>query len=86
MDVAPDTNKQHNQYDLMDDIGIFPRTNDNEDLVVKCMTDDNFTKLVHSINVKQMEFFLNSIKTSDETLRIFQVVGLALEKLHVYSY
>ena len=70
----PGTNKQHNQYDLMDDIGIFPRTNDDEDLVVKRMTDDDFRKLVRSLNVKQMEFFyhvLNSIKTSDEALRLF---------------
>lgn len=30
----PSTNKQNSQYGLMDDIGIFPRTNDDEDLVV----------------------------------------------------
>ena len=53
----PGTNKQHNQYDLMDDIGIFPRTNDDEDLVVKRMTDDEFRTLVRSLNRKQMEFF-----------------------------
>jgi len=70
----PGTNKQHNQYELMDDIGIFPRTNDDEDLVVKRMTDDDFRKLVRSLNVKQMEFsyhVLNSIKTSDEALQLF---------------
>jgi len=70
----PGTNKQHNQYELMDDIGIFSRTNDDEDLVVKRMTDDDFRKLVRSLNVKQMEFFyhvLNSIKTSDEALQLF---------------
>ena len=31
----PGTNKQHNYYDLMIDTGIFPRTSDNEELVVK---------------------------------------------------
>jgi len=70
----PSTNKQHYQYDLKDDIGIFPRTNDDEDLLVKRTTDDDFRKLVRSLNVKQMEFLyhvLKSIKTSDEALRLF---------------
>lgn len=70
----PGKNEQHNQDNLMDDIGIFPKTNDDEDLVVKRMTDDDFRKLVRSLNVRQMEFFyhvLNSIKTIDEALRLF---------------
>jgi len=82
----PGTNKQHKQYDLMDDISIFPRTNDDEDLVVKCMSDDDFRKLVHSLNVKQMEFFyhvLNSIKTSDEALRLFLSGGAGVGKTTV---
>ena len=69
----PGTNKQHNQYDLMDDTGVYPRINGDEDLVVKRMTGDNFRKRVRSLNVKQMEFFyhvLNSIKTSDQALRL----------------
>ena len=28
------TSSPHNQYDLLDDIGIFPRSNDQEELVV----------------------------------------------------
>jgi len=82
----PGTNKQHNQYDLMDDISIFPRTNDDEDLVVKRMSDDDFRKLVHSLKVKQMEFFyhvLNSIKTSDEALRLFLSGGAGVGKTTV---
>ena len=82
----PGTNKQHNQYDLMDDIGIFPRTNDDEDLVVKRMTDDDFRKLVRSLNRKQMEFFyhvLNSIKTNDEALRLFLSGGAGVGKTTV---
>ena len=82
----PGTNKQHNQYDLTDDIGIFPRTNDDEDLVVKCMTDDDFRKLVRSLNIKQMEFFyhvLHSIKTSDEALRLFLSGGAGVGKTTV---
>ncbi|XP_078380327.1 uncharacterized protein LOC144663302 [Oculina patagonica] len=82
----PGTNKQHNQYDLMDDIGIFPRTNDDEDLVLKRMTDDDFRKLVRSLNIKQMEFFyhvLHSIKTSDEALRLFLSGGAGVGKTTV---
>jgi len=82
----PGTNKQHNQYDLMGDIGIFPRTNDDEDLVVKHMTDNDFRKLVCSLNMKQMEFFyqvLNSIKTSDEALRLFLSGGAGIGKTTV---
>ena len=41
----------------MDDIDIFPRTNDNEELVVKQMNDNEFGKLVQSFNIKQKEFF-----------------------------
>jgi len=82
----PDTNKQHNQYDLMDDIGIFPRTNDSEDLVVQRMNDDDFRKLVRSLNRKQMEFFyhvLKSIKTNDEGLRLFLSGGAGVGKTTV---
>ena len=31
----PGKNKQHSQYDLFDDVSIFPRCNDQEELVVK---------------------------------------------------
>ena len=53
----PGKNKQHAEYHLMDDIDIFPRTNDNEELVVKQMNDNEFGKLVQSFNIKQKEFF-----------------------------
>ena len=70
----PGKNKQHCQYDLLDDIGIFPRTNDDEELQVKRISDEDFRKLVRSLNIKQMEFFyyvLHSIKTSDKQLKLF---------------
>ena len=70
----------------MDDIGIFPRTNDDEDVVLKRVTDDDFRKLVHSLNRKQMEFFyhvLNSIKTSDEALRLFLSGRAGVAKLQL---
>ena len=31
----PGKDKQHAEYDLIDDIGIYPRTNDDKELVVK---------------------------------------------------
>lgn len=41
----PGSNKQHSQYDLLDDIGIFPRCIDQEDLVVKRISDDEYRNL-----------------------------------------
>ena len=40
--------KQHAEYDLINDIGIYPRTNDDEELVVKRLKDADFRKLVQS--------------------------------------
>jgi len=42
----PGKHKQHNHYDLLDDIGLFPRSNDQEELVVKRMSDDDYRRLV----------------------------------------
>jgi len=58
----PGKNKQHNQYDLLDDIGIFPTsynhlTNDQEELVVKLMSDDDYRRLVRTLNETQRQFF-----------------------------
>ena len=50
-------NKQHSQYDLLDDIGIFPRSNHQEELVVKRMSDDDYRRLVRSLNEKQRQSF-----------------------------
>ena len=79
----PGKNKQHNQYDLLDDIGIFPRGNDQEELVVKRMSDDDYRKLVRSLNEKQKQFFyhvLHSIKTKDDPLRLFLSGGAGVGK------
>ena len=53
----PGKNKQHADYDLINDIGIYQRTNDDE-LVVKRLKDADFRKLVQSLNVEQKEFFI----------------------------
>ena len=79
----PGKEKQHKQYDLMDDMGIFPRANDEEELVVKRMKDHDFRKLVQSLNVQQKELFyhvLNSIKTSDQPLQLFLSGGAGVGK------
>lgn len=49
----PGKNKQYNKYDLLDDTGIFPRSNDQEELVVKRLSDDDYRRLVRSLNAKQ---------------------------------
>ena len=62
----PGRDKQHAEYDLINDIGIYPRTKDDEELVAKRLKDADFRKLVQSLNVEQKEFFyhvLNSVKT-----------------------
>lgn len=61
-------------FGCLDDEGIFPRTNDDEELVVKRMDDCSYRQLVRSLNRKQMEFFyhvLYSMKTSDQAQRLF---------------
>ena len=62
----PGKNKDHSQYDLLDDIGIFPRSNDQEELIIKRMSDEKYYALVRTLNEKQRQFFyhvLYSIKT-----------------------
>ena len=79
----PGKNKQHNQYDLLDDIGIFPKSNDQEELVVKRMSDDDYRRLVRSLNEKQRQFFyhvLHSIKTKDDPQRLFLSGGAGVGK------
>ena len=54
----PGKNKEHNQYDLLDDIEIFPRCDDEEELVIKRMSDNNYYALVGSLNEKQRQFLI----------------------------
>ena len=79
----PGKDKQHAEYDLINDIGIYPRTNDDEELVVKRLKDADFRKLVQSLNVEQKEFFyhvLNSVKTGKLPLRLFLSGGAVVGK------
>ena len=79
----PGNNKQHSQYDLLDDIGIFPRRDDQEELLVKRISNDEYRKLVHSLNEKQRQFFyhvLHAVKTSDDPLRLFLSGGAGVGK------
>ena len=55
----PGKNQQHSHYDLLDDMGIFPRSNDEEDLVIRRISDEQYRKLVPSLNEKQIQFFLS---------------------------
>ena len=79
----PGKDKQHVEYDLINDIGIYPRTNDDEELLVKRLTDADFRKLVQSLNIEQKEFFyhvLNSVKTGKVPLRLFLSGGAGVGK------
>ena len=79
----PGKDKQHAEYDLINDIGIYPRTNDDEELVVKRLKDADFRKLVQSLNAEQKEFFyhvLNSVKTDKLPLRLFLSGGAGVGK------
>lgn len=49
----PGTSKQHSQYDLYDDMGILPRSNDDEKLMQNRLQDNEFRQLVRSLNTKQ---------------------------------
>ncbi|XP_078343176.1 uncharacterized protein LOC144628926 [Oculina patagonica] len=60
----PGKNKQHSEYDLLDDIGIFPRSNDQDELVTKRVSDDDYYALVRSLNEKQRQFFLSCLTFS----------------------
>ena len=79
----PGKDKQHAEYDLINDIGIYPRTNVDEELVVRRLKDADFRKLVQSLNVEQKEIFyhvLNSVKTDKLPLRLFLSGGAGVGK------
>ena len=79
----PGKDKQHAEYDLINNIGIYPRTNDDEELVVKRLKDADFRKLMQSLDVEQKEFFyhvLNSVKTDKLPLRLFLSGGAGVGK------
>ena len=54
----PGKDKQHAEYDLINNIGIYPRANDDEALVLRRLKDADFRKLVQSLNVEQKNFFI----------------------------
>ena len=53
----PGKNKHHSHYDLLDDIGIFPRNKDDEELLMRRMSDNDYYALVRSLNEEQRQFF-----------------------------
>ncbi len=53
----PGKDKQHVEYDLINDVGIYPRTNDDEELLVKRLKDADFRKLVQLLNIEQKKGF-----------------------------
>lgn len=53
----PGKKKQHNQYDLPDGICIFLRNNDDKELLIKCMSDNDYYALVRSLKEKRKYIF-----------------------------
>ena len=53
----PGKKRQHNQYDLPDGICIFPRNNDDKELLIKCMSDNDSYALVRSLKEKRKYIF-----------------------------
>ena len=80
----PGKTRTHQQYELLDDVGIFPRLNEVESVTERRHIDDtDYRKLVRSLNREQMEFFyhvLHSVKVSDLPLTTFLSGGAGVGK------
>ena len=59
--LDPGKNKHHTQYDFLDDICIFPRSNDQKELVIKRISDDDYGSLNRSLNEKQGQSFYEAL-------------------------
>ena len=83
----PEKDRENNDtYNLLDDFGIFPRANDDEELLVYRMEDNRYRELVRSLNKEQMEFFyhvLHSVKTTSNQLTLFLSGGAGCGKTTV---
>ena len=79
----PEKNKEHADYDLINDIGIYSTTNDDKELVVKRLKDADFRKLVQSLNIEQKAFFchvMNSLRTDKLPFTLFLSRGNGVGK------
>ena len=78
----PGKNTDHSHYDLVNDIGIYPSSN-NVELTTNRMNDTDFRSLVRSLNKEQKQFFnhvLHSVKVSDDQLSLFLSGGAGVGK------
>ena len=75
-------------YDLIDESGVYPRTEMDVSVQVNEMTDADFRKRVQSVNKEQMEFFyhvLHSIKSNSQPLKLFLSGGARVGKSWVLN-
>ena len=75
-------------YDLIDESGVYPRTEMDVSVQVNEMTDAEFRKRVQSLNKEQMEFFyhvLHSIKSNSQPLKLFLSGGAGVGKSWVLN-
>ena len=78
----PGKNTDHSHYDLINDIGIYPSSN-NVELTTSRMNDTDFRNLVRSLNKEQKQFFnhlLHSVNVSDDQLSLFLSGGAGVGK------
>ena len=76
------------QYDLLDDIGIYPRSQGSTIVETPSTTDLQFREKVQLLNKEQMEFFyhvLHSVKGNKEPLRLFLSGGAGVGKSFVLN-
>ena len=82
------TSCSQSQYDLVDDIGIYPRSQGSTTVETQGITDLQFRGKVQLLNKEQMEFFyhvLHSDKVNREPLRLFLSGGAGVGKSFVLN-
>ena len=82
----PGAETLHSRYDMLNDVGIFARTQDDEIQQVHRLGDTEYRSLARSLNKEQKEFFyhvLHCVKTSNRTLSLFLSGGAGVGKSRV---
>ena len=82
------TSSRQSQYDLLDDIGIYPRSEGSTAVETQTISDLELREKVQLLNKEQMEFFyhvLHSVKANKEPLRLFLSGGAGVGKSFVLN-
>eukprot|EP00794_Sanderia_malayensis_P013191 gene13191-biopygen10520 len=82
------TSSRQSEYDLLDDIGIYPRSEGSTAVETQTISDLELREKVQLLNNEQMEFFyhvLHSVKANKEPLRLFLSGGAGVGKSFVLN-